>query len=605
MADRPLRLAIVAPVALPVPPPRSGSIESLTALLADGLADAGHDVTLFATGGSRTRARLHAILPLGYREDPTLWPWEMCELCNLAAAVERAASFDLIHYQAQYVPLAIPFTSVCPVPMTQTVHHLPGPSEIALWSRCRSAPFIAVSRAQATALAPLAVAGVVHHGVDLDDYVHDGRVTDDYLLFLGRFTEGKGVLQAIELARRTGHHLRLAAADNEYFRSQVAPLVDNDRVVSWARPTCRTRWPCSPAPAPSSIPSRRASPSGSCSPRRRRVARRSPPCGAARWTRSWRTASPGWSATRSRSSWPRCPKPCRSIAPASARVRPPGSAPRTWCAATRRCSRSWSCTRARGREVDHRQATGGLLAVLAHPDDESLACGGLLAWCASTGVRTSLLCLSRGELRDPDGDGARPARVEELEAASHVLGLQDVILRAYRDGYLPFEDPGALEADIRDVITRLHPDLVVTFDADGLYWHPDHVAVHERTTQAIRALGEAAPALYYVTMPAGSMRAAVDAVRGPDAVPAAVMVLGIDPDAFGSEAPAPTVTIDAGAFARRKLAALRCHRSQVDGDVLDRLPEADAARVLGVEHYRRAEVGARGETLIDRLGRPH
>ena len=87
-----------------MPPPRSGSIESLTALLTDGLVARGHDVTLFATGESRTRAALHATFARGYREDPEIWPWELCELINLAAAVERAASFDVIHYQAEVPP---------------------------------------------------------------------------------------------------------------------------------------------------------------------------------------------------------------------------------------------------------------------------------------------------------------------------------------------------------------------------------------------------------------------------------------------------------------------------------------------------------------------
>ncbi|MDH4066049.1 MAG: hypothetical protein OEW19_16740, partial [Acidobacteriota bacterium] len=80
-----LRIALVAPVAQPVPPPRSGSIEVLTALLANGLVVRGYEVALFATGASSTRARLHAIYERGYCEDQTLWPWEMCELFNLAA----------------------------------------------------------------------------------------------------------------------------------------------------------------------------------------------------------------------------------------------------------------------------------------------------------------------------------------------------------------------------------------------------------------------------------------------------------------------------------------------------------------------------------------
>jgi glycosyltransferase involved in cell wall biosynthesis len=177
-----------------------------------------------------TRARLHAVYEKGYLEDPTLWPWELCELFNLAAAVERAASFDVIHYQAEYAPLSLAYAGVSPVPLLQTVHHLPSEAEIAQWSRYPQAPFIAVSHEQARAMARVIVLGTIHHAVDTDAYAFQA-VPADYLLFLGRFTAGKGVLQAIEVARRTGHRLILAAKENDYYREHVAPLVDGCRVI--------------------------------------------------------------------------------------------------------------------------------------------------------------------------------------------------------------------------------------------------------------------------------------------------------------------------------------------------------------------------------------
>jgi glycosyltransferase involved in cell wall biosynthesis len=227
---RRLRIALVAPVAQPVPPPRSGSIETLTALLANGLVDRGHDVTLFATGGSKTKARLHSVYDKGYLENPALWPWELCELFNLAAALERAASFDIVHAHAEYAPLSLAFSGLVRVPLVHTVHHLPSPPEAALWSRYATAPFIAVSHEQARALAGLRVAGVVHHAVETDGYQFR-EAPEDYLLFLGRFTEGKGVLAAIDVAKRSGHRLLIAAAENDYYREKVAPLVDGRQVV--------------------------------------------------------------------------------------------------------------------------------------------------------------------------------------------------------------------------------------------------------------------------------------------------------------------------------------------------------------------------------------
>ena len=227
---RRLRIAVVAPVAQAVPPAKSGSIESVTALLTDGLVDRGHDVTLFATATSVTSARLHAIYERGYHDDTSMWPWELCELLNLAAAVERAGSFDLIHYQAEYTPMSLAYTRIAPIPVLQTLHHAPTTPEVTLWSQYPEAPFVAVSRAQADLLTGLNVVATIHHAVDTVTLAFQ-PAPDDYLLFLGRFTAGKGVLAAIEVARRTGRRLILAAADNGYFRKVVAPLVDGRQIV--------------------------------------------------------------------------------------------------------------------------------------------------------------------------------------------------------------------------------------------------------------------------------------------------------------------------------------------------------------------------------------
>ena len=116
--SRPLRIAHVAPVATSVPPAGSGSIEALTSHLTEGLVARGHDVTLFATGDSTTAARLHATFPRGYRDDPSLWTWEICEMFNVAAAIERAARFDLVHVECEYWPMSLPFTRLTATPVS-------------------------------------------------------------------------------------------------------------------------------------------------------------------------------------------------------------------------------------------------------------------------------------------------------------------------------------------------------------------------------------------------------------------------------------------------------------------------------------------------------
>src|SRR5438105_9697486 len=152
-----MRIAHVAPVATSIPPPRSGSVETMTSLLTEGLVARGHDVTLFATGDSKTQANLCAIYPHGYWHDQNMWPWELYEMLNLAAAVERAADFDIIHYEAAYYPMSLAFTRLCPTPIVQTLHHSPSEPEVALWTRYPDAPFVAISEEQAGLLRGLHV----------------------------------------------------------------------------------------------------------------------------------------------------------------------------------------------------------------------------------------------------------------------------------------------------------------------------------------------------------------------------------------------------------------------------------------------------------------
>ena len=229
-SSQPLRIAVVAPVAQAVPPTNSGSIEATTDLLVRGLAGFGHEVTLFATASSSTPVTLHATLERGYNEDDAIWPWELCELFNIAAAVEQADRFDVIHSQVEYAPLALAFQRITTTAIVQTLHHTPTDHEVALWSRYSEAPFIAISRAQAERLEGLRVIATVHHAVDTDQ-LHFNSEPDDYLLFLGRFTEGKGAVEAIAAARQANMRLILAAAENEYFRKHVASSVDGTHVI--------------------------------------------------------------------------------------------------------------------------------------------------------------------------------------------------------------------------------------------------------------------------------------------------------------------------------------------------------------------------------------
>lgn len=248
-----------------------------------------------------------------------------------------------------------------------------------------------------------------------------------------------------------------------------------------------------------------------------------------------------------------------------------------------------------------------ILAIFAHPDDESLACGGTLARLADQGARVSLLCASRGEAgeRTPgcsEDVALGTLRRGELHEAAQQLGLDEVILLDHPDGELADVDATLFRQEIVLTLRHMRPDVVITFAADGLYWHPDHIAVHERVTEAVDLLGPSGPALFYVVFPEGLMRTVVETAQANPSAPANVSLWSLDPDAFGAYSEAPTLVIDASSHVDVKLAALRCHRSQVGTQSpFLWLSPADARRLLGPEYFVRADVGNRNLTCLDRL----
>jgi len=250
-----------------------------------------------------------------------------------------------------------------------------------------------------------------------------------------------------------------------------------------------------------------------------------------------------------------------------------------------------------------------VLAVFAHPDDESLACGGTLARLSDDGARVVLMCASRGEngsISDPslvpDGDLAR-VRTRELEEAAAILGITDLLILDHPDGDLRWAHVPELHAEIVAAVEHYRPDAVITFAEDGLYWHLDHIGVHERTFTALRSLGAAMPPLYYVTMSADSMQDVVEAAHAKGGAPPDSSFWGITPDAFGAGAKPPTFSVNVRRWVGRKLAALRCHRTQMGRDnPIAWIGEDEACGLLGLEYFRREGL-TRLESL-EALGEP-
>jgi len=186
-----------------------------------------------------------------------------------------------------------------------------------------------------------------------------------------------------------------------------------------------------------------------------------------------------------------------------------------------------------------------LLAVFAHPDDESFAVGGTLARYAAEGVEVSLLCATRGEagIEGMGPEEAAKVREQELRAACVVLGVREVRFLGYRDGGLAEADLAEVTARMLQAMRQLHPQVVVTFGPDGISGHPDHVAVNQLATAAFDAVaGEGfVRRLYYV--------APSPATEQGCGVPAGEVGEGV-------------VGIDIGPYREIKVRAMQCHRSQ-------------------------------------------
>jgi glycosyltransferase involved in cell wall biosynthesis len=219
-----MRIAIISTPFVSVPPPRYGGTELIVFELVTGLAAAGHEVTLFATGDSRPPDTVS----LESRFARASWPPDAyVELEHAAFAVEEilgdARGFDVVH---AHVPSALPFARLIDAPMVYTVHHDDGDDYERLrplYHRCR-AHFVAISERQRSLMPELDAARVIHHG--LDPGCHRlGRGDGGYCAFLGRFAREKGPHVAIDAARAAAMPLRLAGAphwrDHDYFEREI------------------------------------------------------------------------------------------------------------------------------------------------------------------------------------------------------------------------------------------------------------------------------------------------------------------------------------------------------------------------------------------------
>jgi len=235
-----------------------------------------------------------------------------------------------------------------------------------------------------------------------------------------------------------------------------------------------------------------------------------------------------------------------------------------------------------------------LMAVLAHPDDESLGMGGTLARYAQEGVQTYLVSATRGErgrCGDPD---TRPSdeevgriREAELLAAAEMLGVREVSFLYYMDAELAQADPAEATGRIVEHILRVKPQVVVTFAPDGAYGHPDHIAICQLTTAAVMAAaarGHAVSKLYYIAWPESHWDAYQEAFKD------LTMTVG---DEIRSAQPWPeweiTTFVDTLEWWPQVWSAVSAHRSQLSAyRTLAELEAEHHAALWGTQYFYRA-----------------
>ncbi|HYZ83559.1 MAG TPA: glycosyltransferase family 4 protein [Bryobacteraceae bacterium] len=226
-----LRIAQVAPLYESVPPQLYGGTERVVSWLTEELVELGHDVTLFASGDSQTRAKLAPVCPISIWRDPNVRETLPQHVRMLELVFRDLSKFDVIHFHCDYIHF--PLVRRLPCASVSTLHgqiHLHDVET--LFSEYKELPLVSISNAQRLPLPNANWQATVYHGLPRTLHTFQPRA-GEYLAFLGRIAPEKRVDRAIEIARRAQLPLKIAAKvydeDRAYFQSTIAPLLDQSR----------------------------------------------------------------------------------------------------------------------------------------------------------------------------------------------------------------------------------------------------------------------------------------------------------------------------------------------------------------------------------------
>lgn len=223
-----MRIAQVAPLTEAIPPKFYGGTERVVSWLTEELVALGHDVTLFASGDSRTTAHLEPIWPRALRLDGKVRDPMALHMAMLEQVYQQADQFDILHFHLDYFPFSL--FSRNATPFITTLHgRLDLPEHQVVFEVFKRAPVISISNAQRGPVANAHWIDTIYHGLPAD-LLRPGQVKPGYLAVLGRIAPEKAVDRAIHIARRAGMPLKIAAkvdpVDRQYFEHEIRPLLD-------------------------------------------------------------------------------------------------------------------------------------------------------------------------------------------------------------------------------------------------------------------------------------------------------------------------------------------------------------------------------------------
>lgn len=222
-----MKIGVLSPIAWRTPPRHYGPWEFFVHLLTEGLVKEGLDVTLFATADSITSARLVGVCSKPYEEDPEI-DVKVWECLHISQIFDQAAEFDIIHNSFDFLPLT--YCNFVNVPVVTTIHGFSSPKILPVYRKYNGrVHYVSISNADRAS--DLDYTATVYHGLRMEDFVFSPR-SEGYLLFFGRISHEKGLVEAIEAANQCDMPLKIAGIiqDQAYFRDRVEPLLEPGRI---------------------------------------------------------------------------------------------------------------------------------------------------------------------------------------------------------------------------------------------------------------------------------------------------------------------------------------------------------------------------------------